>query len=814
MLKETFRQAAKTVVATRLGGLSSFSGLVLGLSVLAIVATILQYELSHDKAVPFADRLFRLDTIETIPGQPAITIARTPGPLAEQLMANVSGVDAVARAFEAESVLATDTLAVSGPVLVADTAFPALLGVKAVAGELDQFGKNPNTILIDTGLAETLFGSPGAAIGKTLVNQSRRDQPYRVSGVYEAFGDMSHLKGAALIPTVGYFTPKEQRSILDFWGGAYFHTYVRVKDGSTIRSVINQLPSLVNRVFPDALAAVLKSKPSDFLQFTPVNVRDIHLDGAPLAALKPGGDKSLMLGLAVTVILTLLVATFNYAIMGTARTLLRTKEIAVHKVHGATRPQILLKLFFENGLTVLAASIIALAVSEFALPLIDETVGASYATRPGRTADLLSVLGFASIIMAVLTCLLPALQLSGAKPASLFKPIANSSVLANRAQSLLLSAQILVTACLLTVTLGMANQQQALLADNPGFDATGVALVKIPEGVEPGDAGALVSVLRAQKSIRSVSLSSSAPTLATDDNLSIQLSGGAKPVQLGFHQVDPAFFETLGITARVGRVFSPTRDDEPEGSAFDKSDRQPIVINERALKSLGIASGSAAIGSVITSTMGQEFEIVGVIANTRFKPAGSADRSEIFLLGKPPAPILMIKAEPAEVKEATAQANRLLGQYIRTFDLRFEPLQQRLDRDNASVDRQLLLLGSFTTGILFLTAIGLQAVLQFRVTRRRRELAIRRVYGATLQDLFLLLSKGLTAPLFVATVATWPVSWLILTRWQQQFADQATQSPFIYAASLVVIVGAASLLTARTTVSVSKTKPALILRDS
>jgi putative ABC transport system permease protein len=358
------KMCLRTMARERFLSAVNLLGLATGLASVILIFVHVDAELGYDSWLPGQERLYRIDTVETVPGQQPNEIALAPGPLRDALLRDFPQIEALARAYPAAVTVTRDGRPFSEDILVADPNFLSLLGLPLRSGSAARALQSPGSVALSERAARKYFGDADA-IGRRMVIRTPEPRDFIVSAVFATIPNNSHMKFDIVIPHAGYFplADEEVRAIPESWAGAYFHTYARLRAGADLAAVEQALPAFVDRSLPQWLTGLLKTAPHDFFKFRFIPVRDIHFDGAPIGAMKPPASRTTILALSLVALLILLIAAINFANLSAARSTLRAREVALRKTVGARRRQILAQFLVEAVTLTAIAALLALAAT-------------------------------------------------------------------------------------------------------------------------------------------------------------------------------------------------------------------------------------------------------------------------------------------------------------------------------------------------------------------------------------------------------------------------------------------------------------------
>jgi putative ABC transport system permease protein len=782
-------------------------GLAAGLASVILIFVHLSNELSYDRWLPGTERLYRIDTVETVPDQEPNAIALAPGPLREALPRAFPQIEQVARAYPAPLTVLRDGRPFSEKVLVADPNFLGLLGLPLRSGSAAQALREPTSVVLSERAALKYLGTPDA-VGRRLVVATPEPRDFIVSAVFETIPHNSHLKFDVVIPHAGYFplADEETRAIPEAWGGAYFHTYARLKPDADLAAIERGLPAFVDRSLPQWLTGLLKTAPHQFYRFRFVPVRDVHFDGAPIGAMKPPASRTTIYALSLVALLILLIAAINFANLSAARSTLRAREVALRKSLGARGRQILAQFMTEAVTLTALAALLGLAAAEIALPWLGGLLGLEQGAVLPDDWALWGLLAAAILVTALGSGLYPSIVAARIRPASMFNRGADR-LAGGKVRSALVALQFAISIALIATTTVIVLQTRFANDLDLGFDRIGMLIVRAPEG--PGGlalAAAFRDEIARHPDVVAATVSSAVPSDPSEDNVSIDRPGSVKPVQLGYHKVDSGFFPAYGVRPLAGGTGTMRRPEDGEDGAIF-----PAVINRAALSPLGFSSPAQAVGQILRIG-GRAHSVTGVVPDLHFRSLHRPVRPEIYRLDETPGTAVSIRYRTADAGRFLAAVDNMWTRRVPGHAVDREFLDDALQALYARERIQAALLSLFSAIAVLISCLGLIAMAAFTVERRTKELALRKVMGARSRDIFGLLAWQFLKPVAAANLIAWPVAFLIARKWLGQFAYRidVPVAAFLLASLAAALFAGAAI--AVHTVKVARANPVGALR--
>lgn len=808
-----FRMCFRSMARERFLSAINLGGLAAGLASVILIFLHVTSELSYDRWITGHERLYRIDTVETVPGQKPNEIANAPGPMRDALLKDFAEIEDIARAYVAPLTVERDGRPFNEDIVVADPNFFTLLGLPFEAGSGAQALRSPTSAALSARAARKYFGDADP-VGRRLVILTPRPRDFIVGAVFETIPHNSHLKLDIVIPHDGYFplADEETRSIPASWGGAYFHTYARLKPGADVTGIERRLPAFVDRSLPQWLTGLLKTAPHDFYKFRFIPLRDVHFDGAPIAAMKPPASRTTILALSLVALLILLVAAINFANLSAARSTLRAREVALRKVVGAKRRQIFLQFLVEAVTLTAIAALLGLALAELALPWLGGLLGLERGGAVPSYWALWALLAGAIVLTALGSGLYPSVVAARIRPAAVFNR-GGAEAAGGNLRSALVIVQFAISIALIATTIVIVMQTRFARDVDLGFDRRNMLIVRAPAGA---DGAALAAAVRDEAArhpdVTGVALSSAVPSDLSEDNISISRPGSVKPIQLGYHKVDSSFFLTYGVRPLSGRTDSmrraPPGAGAPEAGAETSSS---AVINGAALALLGFGDPAQPLGEVVRAGE-KAFTIVGVVPDLHFRSLHQPVRPEIYVLDDAPGNVVSIRYRTADMPGFLAAIDGIWSRRIPGHAVEREFLDEALEALYARERVQAALLSLFSAVAILVSCLGLVAMAAFTVQRRTREIAIRKVLGARSSDIFQLLLWQFLKPVIAANLVAWPAAFLIARQWLDRFAYriELPLSAFLLASLAAIVIAAAAV--AAHSFRIARTNPAAALK--
>ena len=600
-----------------------------------------------------------------------------------------------------------------------------------------------------------------------------------------------------MVPNTYQTPPQAQAGGLDYG-------YVRLAPGADRGRVLAQVGSILDRAFNPRKFGLNQSA-SDLEQMHLFRFRDVHLTAGREGEMKPAGSRPMVYGLAGIALLIVVMACCNFISLATAIATLRTREIVLRKVSGATRAQMFAQFLVEAIMAILIALVIAIALVEMVLPLYGRLLGASLDAHYLRDWKTMAAVLLGGIAIGVLNGIYPALVLSSLRPAAALQGKAFG------AESTLVRSVLVVAQFAVSIGLGVAmiivfRQMDFVDQLALGFDRYDMVVVR-GQGITPGVMEEYARVVSAGPGIAGAAVSSAVPfDPATFIDLLVQQPGKVNPITAKFVRVGPQFTAVYRVPILAGRPFTTAfgSDEVATGGTYN------VLINAALARRFGY-SPRQAVGKTLTGGPGR-LAVVGVVGDSMFDGVHELAQPMAFLDDPGTGTFLSIRMEHTRMPQALAFIDttwRSLAPGV-AMDRYF--LSSAFGGLLADDERQRDILGVFVVIAVLISVLGLFGLAVFTAERRTREIGIRKVSGAATRDLVRLMLWRISVPVLIANIVAWPAAYYFLRRWLESYAYRITLGPGYFIAA-----GAAGLIIAWATVyantlRLARTSPVHALR--
>jgi len=752
-------------------------GLSIGLASCLLIIMFVDHETGYDRFLPDLERLYRLEAVANIPGREAIDVSTYVGPTKDLLPKDYPEVEEVLRIQVRSGSIVKDSEVFAESLAYVDANFYHVFKLPLVEGNAATAFAEPSNIVLSETMARKYLGD-GPYLGRTLTINDNFERVHKVSGIMRDLPDNSHLDLDILLPIeprVFAASNPGGASDLERWNGLPFYVYVKLRPGASIEPMKATINDWVDRYFPAIISTLVNIKGSEL--FTPrfIAVADIHLFSPAQGGFKPRGSIGRMITFASIALLILLIASINFMNLATARGTLRSREVAVRKVMGASRRQLFFQFEGESLFLSFVSLLLGVSLVEMILPYFNGftqiTLSMSLLAEPVVLAGSI-LLG---LVVGLLAGLHPALVLSGLRPSRVLAAGGLSFPATSRLRTGLVIFQFAVSAILIIGAAIIYVQNNYVRSMDFGYLRDNQMVVR---GLGNPQIGAARETFRERvrrlPGVSGVSLASFAPGDRSGAGLSLKLPGMEDRLVIFYRSVDWDFFDVFGVSPIAGRVFDRAHRNDVarvSGEAADAPQHSGAVINQLAVRRMGFASPDDALGKRFYRGGNDimEVEVVGVIPDILFSSPRQTINPEIYLFEPAIFSALNIHYQTDDPEALGQRIDAVWKEMFPGLPVNRTFLDENIARQFQAEEIQGRLVAIFSGLAIFVACIGLFALSSFAVIRRTREIGLRKVMGASSARIMRLLLGQLSLPVMVANILAWPVGWYAMSEWLNTF---------------------------------------------
>lgn len=779
----------------------NIGGLVVAIASSILLLSYVAFESSYDSFDANRKDLYRVDLTYYENGKVDFQSAENYAPLGPSLKKEVPEVLDAARlynmGYKNNCVFTYNNRSFKETkFLYADASFLRMFSYPFVEGSAEDALVQPYSAVISVSLAKKIFGNADP-MGKSIRmnDDDRNDELCQVTGVFKDVPANSHLQFDILIsyPTL------YKRGIDRFegsWNRRDFYTYIQLRPGADAGLVQSKLGGIITRHIPNEGAehrqSVLTLEPLSHIHLTP------GLADEPEATTNP----SVITFLIIIAFFILTIGWINYINMTTAASANRAREVGVRKVLGSQRGDLVRQFLLEslaiNAIGVLLATGLVMLIR----PLLEKQFQLHFELHALLGQPIGWVFMGSVLLGSMLSGTYPALFLSALKPVTVLKGKLRSQPTGLLLRKSLLVFQFTMSIFLMIGTVVVYRQVHYMLNKDLGMNINQVMVLDRPGKWDTArhQHNAYVEHFREMLTnspwIQGVGMSDELPgkEIRNPDNFRMKASKDPATYPIGGIDVDENFLNTLELKFVAGRNFS---------RAF-KTDLQGLVLTESAARQLGFASAEKAIGQQVESG-GVTYSVIGVVNDFHQLSLDKKAQPIIFYLISDAREFeyYLVKVKRGHTTEAMAAVQAAWGEAFKDNPYSFRFLNEDFNRQYQSVIQFQFLFACFACIAIVISCVGLFSLLSFVIRQRTREIGIRKVLGAKVRDIVLLLSRDLLLLVLLGNLIAWPLGWLLMNNWLKGFAYRISIPIYLFLAS-----GLAALLIAGLTIGVQSRQAA------
>lgn len=754
MLKNNLKIAWRNIIRHKGYSFLNIGGIAIGLAAFWLIALYVTDELNYDRSFSNADRIYRVAQHANFDGG-SFDLALTSPRYATVLKNDFPEVeDAVRIGIEAGDVMHYDGKTVKeDDICYAENSFFTLFDHPFVFGNANTALAEPGCIVITESLAGKIFGDASLSINKTIGFGSGK-YPVKVTGVIKDMPQNSHLRFSG----VRSFEKDDLNS--ENWQDVFLYTYILLKKGTHITSLENKLAPLEKDL-------VQQMGVTDFrMELQPLT--DIHLRSDLDYEIGGNGSIARVYLFVVIGLLVLLIAVINYMNLSTARATMRVKEIGIRKVVGSGKKQLIGLFMSEALLITFIAALIACLLVQLTLPMFNRLAEKDMGLWHFGTLNTVASIIIFTCLTGILSGSYPALFLSRFKMIPSLQGQLGSMRTSVVLRKSLVVVQFVITVCLISGSYIIYKQMQYVSQKDLGFEKEQVLISHIDNMGLRSKIPALKQVLLQSPLIESAATAGN--PIGTDYigkySFNFEVNGLLQETgqMANFLYVDADFISTNRMQLLQGRNFS-------EDMPTDKTDA--VLINETQMNALGYTD---AVGKRVQYTTGNDStvhrKVIGVVK----------DFHSTSLLRKIEPMVMLMPQEDGErdnlyVRIAKGQAVAGIAFVKKTFD-KFDPenqadvhfLDDNFNRQYVAEQKQEKLSLIFTVLAFIISCLGLLGLVIFMAAQRRKEIGLRKVLGASIASVTVMISKDFGRLVAIAALIAMPIAWFGMERWLQNFA--------------------------------------------
>ena len=775
MLKSYIKIALRSLSKYRLYSLVNITGLTIGISACLLIGMYVWYEISYDGFHNNADRIVRV-TMEYGAEGTVNKAALTGTKVGPEFQRQFPAIEKYTRTIKASRVISHgEKIFTENNILFADSAFFSIFSFPLLEGDRSSCLDGPDKIVISSAMARKYFGDEDA-LGKILRVSNTADMV--VSGISADIPGNSQIHFDMVMPFMNLKAAKQEEQ----WFTANYITYLLLRDHLQIAGlqaqIIGHMKEISRReLFPEG---------NGYLTHHLEPLKSVHLHST-LDGLEPNGSIASIYVLSIIAFLIMLIACVNYTNLAISQSAGRSTEVGIRKVLGARKNQILTQFLGESVIITFMALLLSFLLTVLIIPYFNEVTGSllsiSLLSKPGSILTML----FIVLLLSLFSGFYPAFVLSGTRLGMILKSGLHVSRSGGAMRKTMIVFQFVVSVFLIASTIIVTEQLRYIRNKDLGYDKSQMLILPV-DGKMKEHYDDLKNAIAGIPGVQKISGGYESPTfIQWADGISAETGTVKKEISVNAIPVDFDFISTMGIQLKSGRDFNRS-DLLAMDTSHDYRDYVfSFILNEKAATELGWTP-EEAIGKTIRK--GSPGIIRGVVKNFNFSSLHEPIGPLVIFLNPDMIGEMFVKVDGKRLGVTLPELEKVwkLRVPYRPFEYRF--LDDEYNNLYKTEQRTAQVFALFSSLAIILACLGLFALATFTTMQRTKEIGIRKVLGASMAGIVIMLSREFILLVCIAVTIAIPVAWYAGASWLQDFAFRIQISwwMFVAAAAIAVLI--------------------------
>lgn len=794
MLTNHVKTSIRSLIKSKAYVLQNVIGLSSSLIVFMLIALYVGYELGYDSYHENRDRIYRVykeDVGNVYQGSNQYAVV--PAPLAPILEADYPEVISATRVRRAPNTLMKvgDKIYIEENTYSVDPQIFEIFSIEVIAGDPKAPLSNRQSTVLARSVAEKYFGSVQEALGKIIRYQD--EWPVQVSAVIEDMPENSHFTLPVMVHFEGLMAHNHER--LDKWGNSSYQTFILLQEGTDAVALEARFPEIRAKYADDPID---EDGQQSIYHLQPL--KDLHFTTGVNADIAPSVDKKTLMTYFGFAMIVLVIAGVNYVNLATARVMNKTKEIGIRKVIGAQKQSLMVQFLIESGLLVFVSLILAVTCMFFAIPAFSSFVGKdiSYALQVSDALIQLLVLG---VTVTLVSGIYPAILLVRFKPLQALKGRGNNWQRNVLFRNVLVIFQFTASCALILSATVIWKQLNYIQTMDVGYKKDQIVVLNVRDDGLRDQLTVFKAELRKIPGVSAVASSHSLPNNINSN--SIAEWPGRKPnedIRIYNNRVDHDYVSLYGLELAEGRNFDAEID----------SDKKAILLNETAVKVLG---WDQPIGREMIDWWGDTGKVVGVLKDSyQHSLYRYMQPSQVFFSDENHRRV-SVRLEGASSSQVISQIEDVFASFTPSYPFEYAFFDEIFSSAYESEMKTAELVNWFSIFFIVIACLGLYGLAAHKVQHKIKEVGVRKVLGASITRILILLSKDFALLLVIAFVLAAPLAFYFMNNWLNDFAYHVSINLFNFALALVLMLLVAGLTVGYRTYRAAVRNPVESLRE-
>lgn len=785
MWKNYLKIGWRVLKKNRLYTLLNVIGLTMGISGFLMIMLFIQDEVNYDRFYPESESVFRITAHWGDYAQGGY--ATSPPSLAPRMQEDIPEVEAVTRVLKWNDFTIQpgsgnnkDQVFREERVYYVEPNFFDVFDLNLLAGNKEKALADSKNVVITESLGRRYFGdtSPFEMVGKTVMMGSTNPDPKQIAAVVEDLPSQTHFHFDMLV-----YEPGMNAEIFDMesWSWAILYTYAKFPLSKQDR-VAGKLDQIVADY---AIPMLVGGDENSDYNLKVMPVQDIHLNSHLLREHEANGYQSYIYIFSFVAAFVLLLACINFMNLATAKAGLRSMEVGVRKVMGSQKSQLIYQFLTEALLLVLISVALSLVIVALSNEPFNQITGKNLQFNLLTNSMILWLIPGLILVLTLLSGFYPAFYLSSIKPLQIMKKQLSVGKSSHNFRNGLVVFQFATSLTLIICTLLVQRQMSFIQNSDPGFERDQLVIIHNDGEIQNSQRDDFKGNFVSSTNVQSLSFSTGIPMSGQFQMRSFNLPTSDFQEGMNWYEADATYLDTYQFNLLEGRNFAETAG----------ADQNKILINQEAAQRLGILDDP--IGQLVMKNEGENdeatLEVIGLIKDFNFetfrneiKPLVIEYMYDYFLRD-----YISVKVQGGNITAGVAELETAWKKFEPRVPMNYSFLDEDFERVYSSEMKMANLLQVLTGISILIACLGLFGLTAYTTELRNKEIGIRKVFGATLPEIFIMLSASYFKLILVSMLIAVPLALVFMKRWLEEFAYKTGIEIWVIVAAIVACLGLA-----------------------
>ncbi len=758
MLKNYLRITWRNLLRHKTFSCINISGLAIGVASCLIIYLYVQSELSYDYDAIGRDRIVRVSTTISAP-ETDTRLASTPGILASTLGREFPEVESTVRIFPVTPAIKHDGAILKETDFVkADQSVFSFLSFQFLEGRPNGALEKPNSIVLTQNLAQKYFGS-GPALGREMLIDN---QNWLVTGVVKNRPANSDIRMQALM-SADFDKDKT------WLGDLSYYLFVKFRQQPDLKKLAQKLDVCAKKYAKPELVSM--GAPDYNISFQAELLRNVHFSQGKEGD-TPKGSLQTIYVFSILAVFILVIALLNYVNLSTAKATERAKEVGIRKVSGAQRAQLIRQFLFESFLLMLISCSLAIILLLFMLPYVNSFLSTRLDVNWPKAFSFTAV---TFVVSWLLGGLYPAFVLTSFKPALVLKGNFRQSSKGLWLRKAVTITQFAIAAALILGTTVIYNQMTFIRNKDLGYNKDQLLTVSMPsDSSSAGAAHAFQNEIRHRPEVQGITVGSRMSVEGLQlGSTAVEKDGKKRQLMVNYYNIDTNYLGLFQIKLAEGRNFS---------TSYGTDSAEACIVNEAFVKTMGWKSG---LGNFIDRGEPKKRRIVGVIKNYIYRSVHNPVEPLILV---PNSNTAFFNSTTVKIKPASLpMVQSVFRKYFPALPFDYDFMDELIKKQYESDRTTMTLFNDFTVLAICLSCLGLYGLVALIAVQRTKEIGIRKVLGATIFQLFTLMTKDFVILVGLGLLVALPVAGMLMNKWLSTYAYHTSISWWMFGLSAGIL---------------------------